>query len=170
MSVALFSASCLNNVDLKHDQNYYYYTNYYGYYQPRDKEPRRSSRRKAAATAASNGYFRSGRILMRSRLSTSSCSSAPAPRRLWPGDVLRVGDPIELKIGGVPHGRADSRSTTPTPSTRTASINLPYINKVQRGRPHAGPARALDRRQLSRRKNLHEPNDHDRDAADSRVS
>ena len=31
----------LNNVDLKHDQNYYYYTNYYGYYQPRDKEARR---------------------------------------------------------------------------------------------------------------------------------
>src|SRR5947199_3199509 len=26
----------LNNVDLRHDQNYYYYTNYYGYYQPRE--------------------------------------------------------------------------------------------------------------------------------------
>jgi capsular exopolysaccharide synthesis family protein len=46
----------LNNVDLKHDQNYYYYTNYYGYYQPRDKETRRSRREKAAATTASNGY------------------------------------------------------------------------------------------------------------------
>jgi polysaccharide biosynthesis transport protein len=45
----------LNNVDLKHDQNYYYYTNYYGYYTPRDKEARRESRR-AAPTAASNGY------------------------------------------------------------------------------------------------------------------
>ncbi|CAA9233002.1 MAG: hypothetical protein AVDCRST_MAG42-1234 [uncultured Chthoniobacterales bacterium] len=45
----------LNNVDLKHDQNYYYYTNYYGYYQPRDKETRRSSRKAAAATVASNG-------------------------------------------------------------------------------------------------------------------
>ncbi len=44
----------LNNVDLKHDQNYYYYTNYYGYYQPRDKEGKRS-RKKAAATVASNG-------------------------------------------------------------------------------------------------------------------
>ena len=44
----------LNNVDLKHDQNYYYYTNYYGYYQPRDKEARRDSRRATAATA-SNG-------------------------------------------------------------------------------------------------------------------
>jgi capsular exopolysaccharide synthesis family protein len=40
----------LNNVDLKHDQNYYYYTNYYGYYQPRDKDSKRG-RRKAAATA-----------------------------------------------------------------------------------------------------------------------
>ena len=48
----------LNNVDLKHDQNYYYYTNYYGYYQPRDKETRRSSRKTATAatTTASNGY------------------------------------------------------------------------------------------------------------------
>jgi len=45
----------LNNVDLKHDQNYYYYTNYYGYYQPRDKEAKRG-RQKAAATTASNGY------------------------------------------------------------------------------------------------------------------
>lgn len=48
----------LNNVDLKHDQNYYYYTNYYGYYQPRDKETRRSSRKtaSAASTTTSNGY------------------------------------------------------------------------------------------------------------------
>ena len=47
----------LNNVDLKHDQNYYYYTNYYGYYQPRDKEARRDSRKAAAAaTTGSNGY------------------------------------------------------------------------------------------------------------------
>jgi capsular exopolysaccharide synthesis family protein len=46
----------LNNVDLKHDQNYYYYTNYYGYYQPRDKDTTRSSRRqKAAAPTAGNG-------------------------------------------------------------------------------------------------------------------
>ncbi len=44
----------LNNVDLKHDQNYYYYTNYYGYYQPRDKEARRESRR-ATASTTSNG-------------------------------------------------------------------------------------------------------------------
>ncbi len=45
----------LNNVDLKHDQNYYYYTNYYGYYQPRDKESKRESRKTAAASSTSNG-------------------------------------------------------------------------------------------------------------------
>jgi succinoglycan biosynthesis transport protein ExoP len=44
----------LNNVDLKHDQNYYYYTNYYGYYRPRDKEARRSET-EDVATSARNG-------------------------------------------------------------------------------------------------------------------
>jgi succinoglycan biosynthesis transport protein ExoP len=39
----------LNNVDLKHDQNYYYYTNYYGYYQTPDKGTRRSRSAKATA-------------------------------------------------------------------------------------------------------------------------
>jgi succinoglycan biosynthesis transport protein ExoP len=42
----------LNDVDLKHDQNYYYYTHYYAYYQPRGKETRRGRFRKTAATAA----------------------------------------------------------------------------------------------------------------------
>ena len=45
----------LNNVDLKHDQNYYYYTNYYGYYQPRDIEARREQRQATTSTVASNG-------------------------------------------------------------------------------------------------------------------
>lgn len=51
----------LNNVDLKHDQNYYYYTNYYGYYSPREKEGgehsrrRRSSSRRAAGSRTTNG-------------------------------------------------------------------------------------------------------------------
>ena len=44
----------LNNVDLKHDQNYYYYTNYYGYYAPREKQTRRG-RQKVGATVAQNG-------------------------------------------------------------------------------------------------------------------
>ena len=49
----------LNNVDLKHDQNYYYYTNYYGYYTPQGKETTRSGRRKSrvAANGADNGHF-----------------------------------------------------------------------------------------------------------------
>jgi capsular exopolysaccharide synthesis family protein len=52
----------LNNVDLKHDQNYYYYTNYYGYYTPGAKETTRSGRKKsrvAANGAADNGHFES---------------------------------------------------------------------------------------------------------------
>jgi polysaccharide biosynthesis transport protein len=44
----------LNNVDLRHDQNYYYYTSYYGYYRPRDKEARRGDTQDAA-TSARNG-------------------------------------------------------------------------------------------------------------------
>jgi capsular exopolysaccharide synthesis family protein len=46
----------LNNVDLKHDQNYYYYTNYYGYYQPRGKEGRRTRTSAAAVKNAANGF------------------------------------------------------------------------------------------------------------------
>jgi succinoglycan biosynthesis transport protein ExoP len=42
----------LNNVDLKHDQNYYYYTNYYGYYQPRDQDSTRTKKPKVEAPAA----------------------------------------------------------------------------------------------------------------------
>jgi polysaccharide biosynthesis transport protein len=51
----------LNNVDLKHDQNYYYYTSYYGYYQPRGKETTRRRRQKSriAANGAENGQFES---------------------------------------------------------------------------------------------------------------
>ncbi|MEP6699579.1 MAG: hypothetical protein ABJB09_07605, partial [Verrucomicrobiota bacterium] len=41
----------LNNVDLKHDQNYYYYTSYYSYYTPREGQVRASSRAPAATTA-----------------------------------------------------------------------------------------------------------------------
>ena len=48
----------LNNVDLRHDQNYYYYTNYYGYYHTRDTQsPRSRSRISVGAeqTRSSNG-------------------------------------------------------------------------------------------------------------------
>src|SRR5207237_1837732 len=44
----------LNNVDLKHDQNYYYYTNYYGYYTPREKHTRRT-RSHQPASPTTNG-------------------------------------------------------------------------------------------------------------------
>src|SRR5207302_3281393 len=51
----------LNNVDLKHDQNYYYYTNYYGYYQPQGtkEKHRRSSRQKSRvpSNGAENGHL-----------------------------------------------------------------------------------------------------------------
>jgi capsular exopolysaccharide synthesis family protein len=45
----------LNNVDLKHDQNYYYYTNYYGYYKPDEMPGRRGKRSPSLVPAARNG-------------------------------------------------------------------------------------------------------------------
>jgi len=46
----------LNNVDLKHDQNYYYYTNYYGYYQPGGKTGRSRTAPNVTAGGSANGY------------------------------------------------------------------------------------------------------------------
>ncbi len=46
----------LNNVDLKHDQNYYYYTNYYGYYEPRSKTDRARPTPNITAGGAPNGF------------------------------------------------------------------------------------------------------------------
>jgi polysaccharide biosynthesis transport protein len=46
----------LNNVDLKHDQNYYYYTNYYGYYQPQEKKGRPRTAPNVTAGGSGNGY------------------------------------------------------------------------------------------------------------------
>jgi len=43
----------LNNVDVRHDQNYYYYTSYYDYYHPRTTETRR--RAPTAAKVSTNG-------------------------------------------------------------------------------------------------------------------
>jgi capsular exopolysaccharide synthesis family protein len=45
----------LNNVDLRHDQNYYYYTNYYGYYHQRDTQLGRSRRSGVTMTANRDG-------------------------------------------------------------------------------------------------------------------
>jgi capsular exopolysaccharide synthesis family protein len=57
----------LNNVDLKHDQNYYYYTNYYGYYSPEaGKEGHRRSRSRSrqssrvSSNGSGNGHHESG--------------------------------------------------------------------------------------------------------------
>jgi polysaccharide biosynthesis transport protein len=51
----------LNNVDLKHDQNYYYYTNYYGYYSPQNTKEthRRRGQQKSSVSSngAENGHF-----------------------------------------------------------------------------------------------------------------
>jgi succinoglycan biosynthesis transport protein ExoP len=51
----------LNNVDLKHDQNYYYYTNYYGYYSPgsgkETNRRRRGERSRVATNGTENGHF-----------------------------------------------------------------------------------------------------------------
>lgn len=49
----------LNNVDLKHDQNYYYYTSYYGYYQPGEKAARSRATPNVTAGGAPNGYSES---------------------------------------------------------------------------------------------------------------
>ncbi len=46
----------LNNVDLKHDQNYYYYTNYYGYYEPGQKAARSKTKPNVTAGGTPNGY------------------------------------------------------------------------------------------------------------------
>jgi protein involved in polysaccharide export with SLBB domain len=44
--------------------------------------------------------------------------------------VLRVGDPIELKIGGVPQDEQLQVNNTYTIDS-TGTVNLPYINKVK---------------------------------------
>ena len=108
----------LNNVDLKHDQNYYYYTNYYGYYQPRDKEQLAAAvkkpRRPPRATATSDRTNTNATILAIAFLFFCAASIALAQSA-----VLRVGDPIEIKIGGVPDEEQTPVNNTYT-VTRTA--------------------------------------------------
>lgn len=45
----------LNNVDLRHDQNYYYYTGYYGYYAPRPEGSGANRGRRRVIATTSNG-------------------------------------------------------------------------------------------------------------------
>jgi succinoglycan biosynthesis transport protein ExoP len=44
----------MNNVDLKHDQNYYYYTSYYAYH-PTGAERKSTRRGRPAVATARNG-------------------------------------------------------------------------------------------------------------------
>jgi protein involved in polysaccharide export with SLBB domain len=58
--------------------------------------------------------------------------------------VLRVGDPIELKIGGVPNEEQQQINNIYTVDSN-GSVNLPYINKVKaEGLTPAQLARAIE--------------------------
>lgn len=58
--------------------------------------------------------------------------------------TLRLGDPVELKIGGVPAEEQQQINNTYTVDA-SGSISLPYINKVKaEGRPPADVARAIE--------------------------
>jgi len=58
--------------------------------------------------------------------------------------TLRVGDPVELKIGGVPNEEQVQVNNTYTVDA-SGDINLPYINKVKAaGRSPAELARAIE--------------------------
>ena len=155
----------LNNVDLKHDQNYYYYTNYYGYYQPRDKEARRESR-KATASTASNGYSDRRGIL---RCAESLRHSLDSLRRhsvgARPGNSPRRRSRRAADLAGVPNEEQQQVNNMYTVDA-TGAVNLPYINKVRAEGLTPAQLASVDRRQLSVRGDLHEPDDHGRDAAD----
>jgi protein involved in polysaccharide export with SLBB domain len=53
-----------------------------------------------------------------------------ATRCIFAQAVLRVGDPVEIKIGGVPQEEQLQVNNTYTVDTN-GSVNLPYINKVR---------------------------------------
>lgn len=58
--------------------------------------------------------------------------------------TLRIGDPVELKIGGVPAEEQQQVNNTYTVDS-TGAISLPYINKVRaEGRTPAELARAIE--------------------------
>lgn len=58
--------------------------------------------------------------------------------------VLRVGDPIELRIGGVPNEEQQQVNNTYTVDAN-GSVNLPYINKIKaEGLTPAQLARAIE--------------------------
>ena len=58
--------------------------------------------------------------------------------------ALRVGDPVELRIGGVPNEEQQQVNNVYTVDTN-GDVNLPYINKVKAaGRTPAQLARAIE--------------------------
>ena len=58
--------------------------------------------------------------------------------------TLRIGDPVELRIGGVPNEEQQQVNNVYTVDT-SGDINLPYINKVKAaGRTPAELARAIE--------------------------
>ena len=158
----------LNNVDLKHDQNYYYYTNYYGYYQPRDKE-------QLAAAAKSRGTHRQQRLLptwTNTNAIPCHCLLVLLRRQHRFGSVRRFcasAIPIEFKIGGVPCEEQTQVNNIYTVDSN-GMINLPYINKVQAEGLSPSQLAAAIEGHISRGQDFHESDDHDRDAATRRVS
>ncbi len=58
--------------------------------------------------------------------------------------TLRIGDPVELRIGGVPNEEQQQVNNVYTVDA-SGDINLPYINKVKAaGRTPAELARAIE--------------------------
>ena len=128
----------------------------------------RNSPRRAAARQrpppSGQRLFRAGRLLMRASLSFF-VSFFGLPRALSARPRLRVGDPIEIKIGGVPIDEQTQVNNTYTVDAN-GSINLPYINKVKaEGLTPAQLARAIEETYRAEQ-DLHEPEHHDPDAAD----
>src|SRR5207302_5142828 len=87
--------------------------------------------------------FRARRVLMQRSLAVLLFSFAFATGALAQA-TLRIGDPIELKIGGVP--AEDQNQVNNTYSVDTGgSINLPYIGKVHaEGMTPAQLSRAIE--------------------------
>ena len=78
--------------------------------------------------------------------------------------TLRVGDPIDLKIGGVPAEEQQQVNNIYTVDANGA-VNLPYINKVRaEGLTPAQLASSIEATYRSEQ-NLHKSDDHYRHAA-----
>jgi len=113
----------LNNVDLKHDQNYYYYANYRLLYpEGKEKDPALGKNRRCERR--DNGHFESASIdaASASVLLFALRSGARDAAQFAPGYASGegrkwIGDPVELKISGVPAEDQPSQQQ-PTASDR----------------------------------------------------